>query len=237
MLDVKQQALLSRKIAELPLKITSTHLEELILRLYKELDMAGISFKPGTYLSDGWGCPDRVPVIGIPFFLADSQLASLKAQITGSGIDDDATIMQLLRHEAGHAFNYAHCLYDEPEWRELFGQFSLPYVEDYKVDPYSTRFVHHLPGCYAQRHPDDDFAETFAVWLTPCSDWQKRYAGSLALPKLMYVDKMVAVHGRKSPVVIGGKLDVPAEEMQMTLAEWCLAPQKYPGFSVIDLKL
>jgi hypothetical protein len=237
MLDVEQQALLSRKIGELPLRIESTHLEELIMQLYKELESAGISFKPKTYLSDDWGCPDKVPVIGIPFYLADSGLCNLRTQLTGITVEDDMTTMNLLRHEAGHAFNYAYCLYEKPEWQELFGPFSLPYVEDYKVDPSSTRFVHHLPGCYAQRHPDDDFAETFAVWLTPCSDWQNRYAGSLALAKLLYVDKLVAMYGKLPPIVISGKLDVPAEEIVMTLGEWYTTPQKYHGYSVIDFRL
>jgi hypothetical protein len=226
LLDAEQQALLSRKINELPLRIEATHLEELIIQLYKELETAGIFFKPKTYLSDDWGCPNEVPVIGIPFYLADPRLCSLKTQLTGIGVEDNMTIMMLLRHEAGHTFNYAYRLYDQPEWRKLFGRFSLPYEEDYKVDPFSTRFVHHLSGWYAQRHPDDDFAETFAVWLTSHSDWQKRYAGTLALAKLLYVDKVVAKYGKKPPVVTGGKLDMPVEEMVMTVGEWYKTLQK-----------
>ena len=30
-------------------------------------------------------------------------------------------------------------------------------------------YVRHIEGWYAQKHPDEDFAETFAVWLTPRS--------------------------------------------------------------------
>jgi hypothetical protein len=232
MLDAEQQELLSRKISELPLRIEGTHLEELIFQLYKELETAGVFFKPKTYLSDDWGCPNKVPVIGMPFYLADPRLCSLKNQLTGIRVEDDMTIMMLLRHEAGHTFNYAYRLYDRPDWRKLFGQFSLPYEEEYKVDPFSTRFVHHLSGWYAQRHPDDDFAETFAIWLTPYSDWRKGYAGTSALVKLLYVDKVVAMYNKKPPEVTGGKLDMPVEEMMMTLGEWYQMPQKYHRYSV-----
>jgi hypothetical protein len=229
--DKKQRALLSRKINELPLRIEDTHIEELVIQLYKELGAVGISFRPKIYLSDGWGCPNRVPVIGIPFYLVDPTLCSLKQQLTGFDIEDDMAIMMLLRHEAGHTFNYAYKLYDRQEWRKLFGRFSLPYEENYMIDPLSTRFVRHLSGWYAQRHPDDDFAETFAVWLTPFSDWRKEYAGKAVLAKLLYVDKVVAKYGNKPPVVIGGKLDMPVEEMGMTLGEWYKTfHKKYPGY-------
>lgn len=218
----QQETLLSQKINELPLQIRATHLQELIFQLYKELQSAGIVFKPKTYLSDGWGCPDRIPVIGIPFYLADPALTKLQAQMMGGKSDDDATIMRLLRHEAGHTFNYAYRLYEKRSWQKLFGPFDLPYLEDYKhkVDPLSTRFVHHIGGYYAQKHPDDDFAETFAVWLTPGSEWQKLYAETPALKKLRYVDLAAARYGKKLPLVTGGRRDIPLTEMEMTLGDW-----------------
>jgi hypothetical protein len=216
----KQEELLSHKICELPLNTKASHLEELILRLYKELDKAGIIFKPKTYLSDGWGCPNEVPVIGIPFYLADTIRYYLQTRLHGIRVEDDMYIMKLLRHEAGHTFNYAYRLFDKPEWQTLFGRFSLPYTDEYTVHPNSTRFVNHLSGCYAQRHPDDDFAETFAVWLTPNSNWKKDYAGTKALEKLKYVNKVVSRYGKKPPIVIDGRLDMPVEDMAMTLGEW-----------------
>jgi hypothetical protein len=218
--DAERQELLSRKISELPLKTEGTRLEGLIIRLYKELEAAGIAFKPNIYLSDSWGCPDEVPVIGVPFHLADPALCDLLGQVGGIEVEDDMTVMMILRHEAGHAFNYAYRLYDEPEWKTLFGPFSQPYQDDYQVDPSSTRFVHHLEGCYAQKHPDDDFAETFAVWLTPYSYWQMAYAGTPALEKLQYVERIMAECGEKPPIVTGGRADMPVEEIRMTLREW-----------------
>ena len=216
----KQQELLSRKISELPLKMEGTHLEGLIAGLYKELEAAGIAFKPNIYLSDSWGCPNEVPVIGVPFHLAEPALCNLLGQMSGIEVENDMTMMMILRHEAGHAFNYAYRLYDKPEWKALFGQFSQPYQEDYQVDPSSTRFVNHLEGCYAQKHPDDDFAETFAVWLTPYSDWQTAYADTPALEKLQYVERATAEYGEKPPMVTGGRVDTPVEEIRMTISEW-----------------
>jgi hypothetical protein len=220
MLDAEEEALLSRKIRELPLRIEGTHLEQLIIQLYRELGAAGISLRPKAYLSNDWGCPNKVPIIGIPFFLADPRLGRIKTSLTGVGVEDDIAIKMLLRHEAGHTFNYSYLLYRKPSWRKLFGRFSLPYPENYSVDPYSDRFVHHLSGWYAQRHPDDDFAETFAVWLNPYSDWKRKYTGTPALDKLLYVEKMAARYGKETPVVTGGKLDMPVEKMEMTLSEW-----------------
>jgi len=220
MADTPEQGLLSKRINELALKIDGTPVERLVLQLYQELASAGISIRPETYLSEGWGCPNRVPVIGIPFYMVDSKLRSLKGRLTGIEPEADAEVMMILRHEAGHAFNYAYRLYKSLKWRKLFGRFSLPYKEQYKVIPFSARFVRHMPGWYVQKHPDDDFAETFSVWLTPGSDWRKRYGGTPALTKLLYVDKTVGRYVNKQAVVTRGKLDMPIEEMTMTLDAW-----------------
>lgn len=233
MLDVEQQTLLSQRICDLPLKIKGTHLEELIALLYRELEKAGISIKPETYLSDGWGCPNRVPVIGIPFYQADPELCSLKKQLTGIEAESDVEVLMILRHEAGHAFNYAYRIFNEPEWRELFGRFSRPYKERYKVLPFSARFVRHVPGWYVQRHPDDDFAETFAVWLTPDSDWQKRYVDTPALAKLLYIDKVAQKYGKQPPIVTDGRLDMPIREMMMTLDSWYIKQKQGHTGSIV----
>ena len=215
-----QSELLSRKISELSLTIQGTRLEALVNQLYHELANANIAFKPKTYLADEWGCPHRVPVIGIPFYLSDPELSQLEGQLTGIDAEDEAEVMMYLRHEAGHAFNYAYRLYAKAAWRRLFGQFSRPYTDEYQPVPFSAKFVRHLPGWYAQKHPDDDFAETFAVWLTPGSDWQKQYAATPALSKLRYVDNVVRQYGQKPPIVTGETLDTPVQELTMTLKRW-----------------
>src|SRR3989304_4606446 len=131
-LNKEQQELLSRKICDLSLKIQGTRLEALIGELYQELGKAGISFRPKTYLADEWGCPHGVPVIGIPFYLANSELSKLEGELTGIEAEDEAEVMMYLRHEAGHVFNYAYRLFRKPEWRKLFGRFSQPYQDNYK---------------------------------------------------------------------------------------------------------
>lgn len=219
-LDKKQKELLSRKICDLSLRIKGTRLESLVNQLYQELEQKGIAFKPGIYLADEFGCPQGSPIIGIPFYLADRELSLLEGQLTGIEAEDEEEVMMALRHEAGHAFNYAYRLHTKAEWRRLFGQFSRPYQEDYKPVPFSTRYVSHLPGWYAQKHPDEDFAETFAVWLTPESDWQTQYADTPALAKLMYVDKVASQYGRKPPGIFAEKLDAPVQDLTMTLDKW-----------------
>jgi hypothetical protein len=215
-----QSELLARKISELSLAIPGTRLEALIFQLYDELEKAGISFRPKTYLSDEWGCPQGVPVIGIPFYLADPKLARLEGQLTGIEAENEAEVMMYLRHEAGHAFNYAYRLYNQSDWRRVFGRFSRPYKDKYYPRPFSVRFVHHIPGWYAQKHPDEDFAETFAVWLTPASGWQERYAGTPALAKLQYVDRVARRFGLTPPIVTEETLDTPVEELTITLDKW-----------------
>jgi hypothetical protein len=218
--DLSQQELLSRRISDLSLKIKGTRLEVLISKLYRELERAGISFRPKTYLSDEWGCPQGIPVIGIPFYLADPELCKLEGQLTGIEAENEAEIRMYLRHEAGHAFNYAYLLHSRVDWKRRFGTFTRPYKEEYKTSPFSSRFVRHVPGWYAQKHPDEDFAETFAVWLTPGSDWQAKYADTPAMAKLLYVDQIAQRYGRKQPVVTSDKLDRPVQELTMTLDTW-----------------
>ena len=218
--DPVKREILSKRINELPLKIQGTKLEVLINQLYQELANKGISFKPKCYLTDEWGCPHGIPVIGIPFYLADPKLSQLEGEITGIEAENDEEIMAFLRHESGHAFNYAHRLYLQPEWRGLFGLFNTPYKEDYKPNPFSSKCVRHLPGWYSQKHPDEDFAETFAVWLKPDSDWKKRYEDTPALTKLLYIERIAKEYGNKSAVVTEETLDAPIEELNYTLVDW-----------------
>src|SRR5438105_4183219 len=183
------QELLSKPIRELGLKLEDSPLQRFVQQLYRELDRKGLKkFRPFCYLTDEWGCPSGEPVIGIPFYLADPKLARLEKEI--NDLEDSREIMMYLRHEAGHAINYAYALYKTPEWKEHFGPFRRPYRDLYRPVPFSRNFVRHMEGWYAQKHPDEDFAETFAVWLTPRSRWRERYKNWPAMHKLRYVDRM-----------------------------------------------
>jgi hypothetical protein len=221
------QPLLSRRIPELGLKLEGSPMEGFVADLHRELAAKGLRrFHPRTYLTDEWGCPSGEPIIGIPFYLADPRLAQIGKHV--DDLEDAREIRMYLRHEAGHAFNYAYKFYETPEWRELFGPFTRPYRERYKPVPFDRNFVRHIEGWYAQKHPDEDFAETFAVWLTPGSRWRSRYRGWPALRKLLYVDRMARQVGDQEPVVRIASTDITVDEMKMTVAEFFAQHQPPP---------
>jgi hypothetical protein len=128
--------------------------------------------------------------------------------------------MRYLRHEAGHAYNYAYRLYDRADWRQTFGPYSRPYRDRYRANPFSREYVRHILGWYAQKHPDEDFAETFAVWLTPDLDWRTEYRGWGALAKLEYMDRVMReVAQTHADVPEPTADDLPVESMHYTVAD------------------
>lgn len=217
--EQEREALLGKRISDLGLQIRGSRVEQLVDELYKELAARSISFRPPVYLSDEWGCPDGTPLIGVPFYLVDARLERLESEMSGA-VEDDAEALRYLRHECGHAVNYAFHLYERAEWQRTFGSFSRPYRERYGANPVSREYVRHILGWYAQKHPDEDFAETFAVWLTPGLDWRSEYAGWPALEKLQYVDRLMREIGRLDPEVPALTADdLPVESMHYTVAE------------------
>ena len=215
--DVQQ--ILDKPICELGLRLDGSPLERFVQQLYRECERKGLKkFRPLCYLTDEWGCPSREPVIGIPFYLANPQLSRLEAQM--NDLEDAREIMMYLRHEAGHAFNYAYELYRTPEWRELFGSFRRAYRDRYKPVPFSRSYVRHIAGWYAQKHPDEDFAETFAVWLTPGSRWRQRYRHWPALKKLKYMDRVARRVREMEPHRPQGTTDLTVGEMTTTVKEF-----------------
>src|SRR5437762_13384134 len=213
--------LLPRRISELGLRRERSMLEKYVQQLYAALEGKGLrKFRPGVYLSDEWAGPDREPVIGVPFYLAHPKLAELERAL--NDIEDEREIMMYLRHEAGHAFNYAYQLYETKEWTALFGDFETPYPENYTPVPFSRKFVRHIAGWYAQKHPDEDFAETFAVWLTPDIDWKRRYQKWPALKKLEYVDQCARELAETPPrkALEVAVRELPVEEMGSTIEQF-----------------
>jgi hypothetical protein len=218
--SVPREVLLQRRIGDLNLGLDGTPVARLTRRLYDELERVGLVFRPPVYLSDEWGCPDRVPIIGVPFYLADPQLLRLEDEfMEGVEAETDEEIMRFLRHEAGHAFNYAYRLYDTAEWTVIFGPFLRPYSDDYTPKTFSRSFVRHLPAWYAQKHPDEDFAETFAVWLNPRSNWREVYADWGCLRKLKYIDELAQRIGNEPPPVTADNYDTREEYLGSTIAE------------------
>jgi hypothetical protein len=218
-IPVEIRDLLGQRISQLGLRLEGSPVERYVQRLHQELERKGLKrFRPVCYLTDEWGCPSGQPVIGIPFYLADPRLQRLEREM--NHLEDSREIMMYLRHEAGHAFNYAYKLYRTPKWRQLFGPFNRLYRDHYRPLPFSRKYVRHIAGWYAQKHPDEDFAETFAVWLTPRSNWRRRYKGWSALHKLKYVHQLVRHLGDTEPTVTTGDFDITVEDMKVTLEQF-----------------
>jgi hypothetical protein len=213
------EQILQTRVRDLGLDLAHSPLAEPIQQLYAELADRCLAFRPPCYLADEWFCPDKVPVIGIPFCLAHPRLKAIEQtmmyEVEGGTPE---TCMRLLRHECGHALNYAYRLFAKTRWRELFGPFSSRYSTNYSFQPYSKRYVVHLADNYAQAHPDEDFAETFAVWLTPDSDWEDAYADWPAIRKLRYVDNVMKGLRGKPPVNTDRDMPYAAARMTSTLA-------------------
>jgi hypothetical protein len=189
--DLDDEALLDVRMSDLPLTIEGV-LAERIQQFRDELESRGLRFPLHFYLSDEWFTPDGASAIAVPFYLAHPRLAKLEeAQMLEVEGGEHEWCMRILRHEAGHAIDNAYRLRLRRARRRLFGPPTKPYPEFYTPKPYSKSFVLHLDAWYAQSHPDEDFAETFAVWLTPNSEWRNRYTGWPALKKLAYMDALM----------------------------------------------
>jgi Putative zinc-binding metallo-peptidase len=220
--DLPDEELLKCRIANLKVRIEGSMVETRVQQLYAELAACGLQFRPPCYLSTEWLTPDRIPAVGVPFYLAHPRLIKLeKVMMVEAEGESENECLRLLRHETGHAINYAYRLYRRSRWRELFGNMSLPYdPHRYVMRPYSKQFVVHLKGNYAQAHPDEDFTETFAVWMTPGLDWRKRYTGWGALRKLEYVDHLMKSIASKPPLVTGGPRYFAAAKARSTLESY-----------------
>jgi len=240
--DLSDEALLQVRFADLHLTIEGSWLDARIADLYTELAARGLTFRPHFWLSAEWFTPDGVPGIAIPFYLAHPRLMKLeKAQMLEVEGGTPEWCMQILRHEAGHAFDNAYDLRKRRRRRRLFGAPSLPYPDFYLPKPYSKSFVLHLDSWYAQSHPDEDFAETFAVWLTPDSDWRTRYADWRALRKLEYMDELMREIAGRPPVVATRRRVEPLDRIRATLGRHYAKKRahyglEYPDFYDRDLR-
>ncbi len=184
--------LLSLRFCDLKLRVQGTELEDAIGRLYRELKMRGIRFRPHCWLAQEWFSPD----------LAHPRLMRIERRFMREVEGGNRNwLMRILRHEAGHAIDTAYRLRRRSAWREVFGPASLPYPDTYRPRPGSRRFVQHLGAWYAQAHPTEDFAETFAVWLKPRSPWRREYLGWPAYAKLEYIDALARDIGGSEPAV------------------------------------
>jgi hypothetical protein len=217
----------STPIRDLGLTIEGTRLEPIVLQFEEELRQVGLTrVRPRFYLSTEWGVPFETVAIAIPFYLARPDLTALHAERVGhvEGFDR-ADVLRYLRHEMGHVLNYAYRLYENEEWVKQFGSITQPYNEDYRPEPFSRRYVRHLPGWYAQKHPDEDWSETFAVWMTPGLDWRTEYsAWPVAAAKLAFCDRIMAELRDRDPLVTSAELDEDVGSIEYSLDQYYRSP-------------
>jgi hypothetical protein len=222
-LRFSDQQLLDMKISDLKVGLADNpHLIQMRDQLYRELASRNLIIKPHVWLSDEWFVPDGIPGIAIPFYMASKRLMRLeRKQMLEVEGGSKPWCMRILRHEAGHAIDIAFRLHRRKRYREVFGNYSAPYPEYYRPKPRSKNYVQHLEPWYAQSHPAEDFAETFAVWLQSKSKRQlhERYKGWKALEKIAYVDDLMSsIAGKKAPVKSRAKVD-PVNKLKHTLRE------------------
>jgi hypothetical protein len=235
--------LLERRISKLGLRLEGTTLEPLIKQLHDELSAKGLTFHPPTHIGDEWFVPIGVPVIFVPFFLVHNRLRGLERsmmlEVEG---ETPEWFMKLMRHEAAHAYSYAYQLQQKKPWQKVFGQTSDEETPNfYRPRPFSRSYVVHLDDWYAQSHADEDFAETFAVWLTPELDWRERYAGWKAIQKLEYVDELMRSLAGKPPVHTPKYRAADYNCLNVKLKTYYARKRKlyedtYPDFYDVDLR-
>ena len=210
--------LMELRISQLGVTIEGSALEPRIAELQAELNARGLAFQPYFWLSAEWFSPDGVPGVAIPFYLAHPRLSQLeRTQMLEVEGGTPEWCMKILRHEAGHAIDNAYKLRQRRRRQQIFGPSYLEYPDYYTPKPYSKSFVLHLDSWYSQSHPDEDFAETFAVWLNPKGDWRNRYGDWPALKKLEYMDALMGELAGKPAVVKTHRKVEPLHSLRKTL--------------------
>ena len=235
------EALLDLRISDLRLRMGG-RVADCVEQLYRELRARGLVLEPRCHIGDEWFCPEGCAAIFIPFYLFDQRLCQLERrqvlEVEGGTREE---CMKLLRHEAGHAYSYAYRLQRRKKWRDHFGVASQDYPETYRPRQYSKSYVMHLDDWYAQMHPDEDWAETFAVWLTPGLDWRAEYAGWPALRKLEYVEELMGSLRGKAPSSLEPYRASVESSLRIKLRTYYRRKQKafaesFPDFYDADLR-
>jgi hypothetical protein len=219
--SLPDEKLLELRLKDLGVKFEGTWVDDCLGALHEELRLKGLGVKPHAWVSEEWFSPDETPGIAIPFYLTHPRLMQLERKIIldveGGTVPE---CMRILRHEAGHVLQHSYQLHRRRRWQKLFGLSSTPYPDYYRPNPASRNYVQHLRLWYGQSHPDEDFAETFAVWLRPRSDWRRRYAGWPALRKLEYVDELMGEISTQKPVLTRRVRVDPLSKLSRTLGEY-----------------
>ncbi|MBN2143039.1 MAG: putative zinc-binding metallopeptidase [Candidatus Aureabacteria bacterium] len=219
--EICYQKFLTTRICDLNLDIDYV-MAHPFQRLKTELSEHRIRLWPDFYFGNEWGCVNKKISISIPFHLATPELKKFEEDIPTS-----EELVKILRHETGHAINYAYKLWQYRDWKIMFGDFNKKYRDKYlyRVNPWSKSYVRHLHFLgdphYAQKHPDEDWAETFAIWLDPRSKWEIRYRNwPVALEKLYFVDGLMKKLAGKKPLNLETEQDGLYTSLEETVSEW-----------------
>jgi len=219
--EISYQKFLTTRICDFDLDVDES-LGHCVKRLKRELRLRRIHLWPDFYFGNEWGCVNKRISISIPFYYARPELKELEGDVpTGEGL------IKTLRHETGHAVNYAYRLWQRKDTREIFGDFNKKYRDGYlyRVNPWSKSYVRHLHYLgdphYAQKHPDEDWAETFAIWLDPRSHWERKYRNwPNALEKLTYMDRLMKEVAGEEPICLKRKREGEYTAIEETVSEW-----------------
>lgn len=225
------RSLLSKSVSSLTPTVSESGFNERFDQLDAELQAKGlIHLQIEKYFGDEWFCPSASTAIAIPFWLTDKRLIKIERKFIGfaEGETKDE-FMRLLRHEAGHCVDHAYALSKRHDWKKVFGDPKTHYDPD-SVETIISHpdFVENLSGGYAQTHPEEDFAETFAVWLAPpvirrgrFTHWKYVYRyRSVALKKLLFVDQLMQEICDQKPKKLTNQKICNARRMRRSLKRY-----------------
>jgi hypothetical protein len=197
--DTQKLELLLTPLNRLGLAIEGTFFEEAIRTAQADLKRVGVKkLEPRFYLSTSYATVAGTTSISLGFYDCNDLLRDLNKELRGFEYSY-ADITNIVRHELGHAFAYAYKLYRRKDFREIFkvkGNYFLTYPETERyierANPWSRDYVNPSGDHYAQKHPDEDFAETFTVLLQPRYNWRRAYRNYPgALKKLEFVSGVI----------------------------------------------
>ncbi len=222
------QEVFQTPICDLTLSFEGNGLATAMNALRDEVRAKGLQFWPNWYFGDDdFWTTDRAISVNVPWFLGDDIVRLAVASRGTQYTDDD--LLRILRHEYAHALLYAFEGWKHWHWVQAFGDFDKEYTEDWEPDASKDAdFVAHLdrPGTggllhYAQKHPDEDWAETFATWIS--GEWQAQMetGSDLRKKKILTVQDLVSrgfFYGE--PIVKNLGRRTPSTRNAMTVGEY-----------------
>jgi hypothetical protein len=227
--DTQKLELLLTPLNRLGLTMEGSYLAEAVRIALADLKRVRIKkLQPYFYLSTGYGTVAGTTSIALGFYDCNDLLKELNRELRGFEYSFN-DIVNIVRHELGHAFAYAYKLYRRNDFREVFkvkGNYFLTYPETdryiRRANPWSRDYVNPSGDYYAQKHPDDDFAETFMVLLQPRYNWRREYRNYPgALRKLDFVKGIIEKLRNQEPLIDQKPYDYePLESFSETVAHF-----------------